>query len=152
MTENELAKLLQGNPDLAVDDAYFHQPVIGLAMAVPILRQSEHDLQAALIAECDRRAATNPLWGLILAIPNGQYRKGQRMEPGLRPGVPDLLLPIERHGYIGMFLELKVNDNPLSPMQEVWLSKLAQQGYYCVVIRDSLQSAIQIIDWYLRGK
>lgn len=151
-TFRDLANLLKGNPDLRIDDAYIHQPVLGLAQAVPIFKMTEHDLQRQVIDECDRRALANPEWGLIFAIPNGQYRKGQRMEPGLRPGVPDLMIPVARRGYHGMFLELKVGDNPLSDLQAIWLKRLTSQGYFCHVVRDSVVAVMAAIEWYLEGK
>lgn len=147
----DLMNMLRSNPDIAIDDPYIHQPVIGLAQAVPMFKQSEHDLQQAVIDECDRRAISNPLYGLIFCIPNGQYRKGQRMEPGLRPGVPDLFLPVARRGYHGMFLELKVGSNQPSEMQKAWLKVLQEQGYFWAVCWDTVGNAMKHLEWYLSG-
>lgn len=152
MTEQEFAKLLHDNPDLRA----IHYGDNGHAINVSAVRQSEHELQVELIKECDRRAATNPLWGLILAIPNGGHRSkavaGKLKAEGVRAGVPDLLLPVERRGYIGLFIELKIGNNPLSPAQEVWAKRLTAQGYYHAVIRDDVQKAVDLIAWYLEGK
>lgn len=152
LTFAELRALLHSNDDLRIDDAYIYQPVIGLAQAAPVFRMSEHDLQRQVIDECDRRAITRPEYGLCFAIPNGQFRKGQRMEPGLRPGVPDLFLPVARRGYHGMFLELKVGNNPLGNEQAVWLNRLTNQGYFCHVARDSVVAVIGALEWYLEGE
>lgn len=157
MTTNQLHSLLDSNPDLALADPY-QQPVTGLAQAIPVVRVSERDLQASLFRHIDSMATVDPRYLMIAAIPNGQYRKGQRMEPGLKAGFPDIGVFVPRAAtgqepaYHGAFLELKANNNQLDPMQEVWLSKLRQQGYYCKVIRDSLQAAIEIISWYLGEK
>lgn len=151
-TMRDLLNLLRGNPDLHIDDAYIHSPILGLAQAVPIFKMTEHDLQRQVIDECDRRAITRPAYGLIFCIPNGQYRKGQRMEPGLRPGVPDLLLPVARHGYHGMFIELKVGDNQPGLAQMDWIGRLVAEGYYCKVIWDSVASAMRFMEWYLEGE
>lgn len=156
-TFRDLLNLLRGNPDLRIDDAYIHQPVIGLAQAVPVFRMSEHDLQRQVIDECDRRAITRPAYGLILAIPNGQFRAGQRMEPGLRPGIPDLFLPVARDHpcgmfYHGLFIELKVGDNRLGNEQREWLERLQGQGYCCHVVRDRVEVTMDVIEWYLEGK
>lgn len=45
---------------------------------------SERHFQEEVIAQCDIRAVLEPEYGLVFAIPNGQYRSGQRVEPGLR--------------------------------------------------------------------
>lgn len=112
---------------------------------------TEHDMQASIIAECNWRANQDARWGLLMAIPNGQYREGQRMEPGLRAGVPDLFLPVARHSRIGLWLELKVGKNRLSPEQECWIRRLRVEGYCVEVVYDDPQKAIDIITWYLEG-
>lgn len=149
----DLLSMLKGNPDLGVDDPQI-SPLYpqNIPPQGGLTKLSEHDLQQAVIDECDRRALSNPLWGMIFCVPNGQYRKGARMEPGLRPGVPDLFLAVGRHGYLGMFIELKVGNNPQSPSQRDWEEKLKAQCYYCVVIRDRLDKAIRAIEWYLEGE
>lgn len=159
MTEQELNKLLQGNPELSVmeDGRTLEVHRFSSGSTNPVARREpEHDLQVALIAECDRRAATNPLWGLIFAIPNGGKRgKGQGGKlkaEGVRAGVPDLFWPIERRGYCGMFIELKAGDNKPSPLQTLWIDRLNAQGYYVSVIWDKVESAIKIMEWYLKGK
>lgn len=128
----------------------------GILFAMTIL--SEHDLQKSIIAECDLRANQDPRWGLLMAIPNGQYRKGQRMEPGLRPGIPDLFLPVAREAtkahpaYHGMWMELKVGRNGLTGEQERWMRFLKEQGYYTCYIRDHASAAISLFEWYLEGE
>lgn len=118
---------------------------------------TEHDLQASIVAECAWRANQDPRWGLLFAVPNGQYRKGQRMEPGLRAGVPDLFLPVPRRAttahpaYHGLFMELKVGRNEPSGEQQIWLRSLREQGYYTCWIYDDPQSAIDLLNWYLEA-
>jgi len=112
---------------------------------------SEHDLQASIIAEADYRANQDPRWRFLAAVPNGQYRPGQRMEPGLRRGVPDLIWPIKAHGYVGLAMELKVGKNNTSPDQDEWLTWLSSQGWYARVVRDSADAAMALLTWYLSG-
>lgn len=151
-TEADLTKMLQSNPDIRVEGDTTPQP-----MTKPVQHQpqrpklSEHDLQAAIVAECDKRAILRPEYGLLLAIPNGQYRQGQRMEPGLRAGVPDLLLPCQRHGYAGLFIELKVSPNKPSEAQREWIRKLQMEGFYCKVVWDSVDETMCLIEWYLES-
>jgi len=151
MTDHELAELLRRNPDLTLATDEQH------ATAKPATKpkksqMSEHDLQAAVIAECDRRSLLRVEYGLIFAIPNGQYRQGQRMEPGLRAGVPDLFLPVARHGYHGLFIELKCGDNKPTEPQAEWLKKLKAEGYLCHVLRDDPKEVIGMIEWYLEAR
>lgn len=152
----DLLSLLKSNPDIQLDDTYIHSPILGLAQAVPIFKMTEHDLQRQVIDECNRRAITKPAYGYIFCVPNGMYRKGQRMEPGLRPGIPDLFLPIARQHsdgmYHGLFIELKVGNNPLSNEQREWIERLQGQGYCCHVVRDSVAAVMAVIERYLEGE
>lgn len=155
----DLQRWLQGNPDLSV--------VVGDGLELPItntvalaryavLKTTEHDLQVALIAECDRRALHNPLWGMIFAIPNGGYRSkkvaGELKAEGVRAGVLDLFLPMARREYHGLFLELKVDDNKPSKEQLRFIERVRGQGFYATVVWDDLAKCLDILDWYLEGK
>ena len=108
---------------------------------------TEREEQAAVIAWAD----AHPVAHVLHAIPNGQYRKGQRLEPGLRPGVPDLFLPIASDGYHGLYIELKravawkVDDD-----QRLWIDKLRANGYQAVICRGA-DMAIAQIETYLGG-
>lgn len=160
-TMRDLLDMLKGNPDLQIDRDYM-MPTNRLNGRpygeVTLPKMSEHDFQVALIAECDRRALTNPLWGMIFAIPNGQYRKGQRMEPGLRPGIPDLFVArhrcaTDKHpAYHGAFIELKVGDGKPSKVQLEWIATLRNQGYFVTVVWDSPSKAMGVLEWYLEGE
>jgi len=84
-------------------------------------------------------------------VPNGQYRQGQRMEAGMRRGVPDLCLPVARHGYHGLYIELKVAGGRLSEAQDGWIAALTKQGYLCRVIVEELSEARELLRWYVGG-
>lgn len=153
MTESDLAKLLSSNPDLGIigpmnDNAL---SLVARALVAPQGKLSEHDMQRLIIAECDLRANQDPRWGYIMAIPNGQYRKGQRMEPGLRAGVPDLFLPVAMYGYHGLWIELKVGRNKQTEAQARWYVDLLNLGYQVTVVRDDADEAIARIALYLEG-
>jgi hypothetical protein len=118
---------------------------------------SEFQLQSTVFAEIDVRANQDPRWGLIAAVPNGQYREGQRMEPGLRKGFPDIICPIARvamqghPAYHGMVMELKVGDNTAEPDQLRWLTAFVELGWYACIRRDDPETIIQTFAWYLEG-
>ena len=72
---------------------------------------TEHQEQVALIHWAKMRSATLPELGLLFAIPNGGERhlfvaKKLKAE-GVKPGTPDLCLPVARGGYHGLFIEMK---------------------------------------------
>lgn len=52
---------------------------------------------------------------------------------GVRPGVPDLMLPVARGDAHGLFVEMKAPDGRETPEQRSRLGELAADGYACVV-------------------
>ena len=73
----------------------------------------------------------------LFAIPNGELRKpsiAARLKlQGVRPGVPDLFLPVPRGTYHGMWIEMKSGRNRPTDEQREWLGYLARQHYKTVV-------------------
>jgi len=110
-------------------------------------KMSEHDLQAQVVAWCDGMGYP---YNLIYANTNGQYRPGQRMEPGLRPGIPDLFLPHPVAPFAGLYVELKVGKNKPTANQMEWGKLLRKQGYAVEVCRD-LESVQVLMGAYLAG-
>lgn len=159
MTERDLAELLRRNPDLRIEgDAVVSvdtRPESTSNAAFPVLGLSEHDLQKAVIDECDRRAILRPEYGLIFAIPNGGARHpiiaAKLKAEGVRAGVPDLFLPVARHGYHGLFVELKAGPNKPSEAQLTWIRNLKAEGYRVEVLWDSVDDVMERIEWYLEG-
>lgn len=71
-------------------------------------------------------------------IPNGGFRRLEEAVKfkrlGVRPGVPDICIPVARDmdgkSYHGLYIELKrVSGGTLSDAQRYWLEELAKQGY-----------------------
>lgn len=110
---------------------------------------TENQMQASIFAEADMRANQDSRWRYLLAIPNGQYRPGQRMEPGLRPGAPDIIWPIPSRGYVGLAMECKVGKNRAGKAQVEWLAFLKDQGWYTCIVRDDPTKASEILNWYV---
>lgn len=110
--------------------------------------------QAALIKELELRFPD--VAALIYHVPNGGHRhklvaiklKGQ----GVKAGVPDLVLPMARGGYFGLYLEFKAtapNDAAVSATQHAWIRRLSDQGYLAIVCRGH-SDAMEQIRAYLR--
>ena len=109
----------------------------------------EYTLQKAVFEECDRRAVTDDRWGDIYANVNGQYRQGQRMEPGLKKGVPDIFVAVPVGQFAGMYLELKWKGGHPSREQMEWIARLRRRGYKCVIVWDEVEEVIAAIADYL---
>jgi len=61
---------------------------------------------------------------------------GSRMKAmGYLVGTPDLLIPVARNGYHGLFIELKSGKNRLTQSQIIVIGCLTQEGYQCEVCR-----------------
>lgn len=89
---------------------------------------------------------------LLYHIPNGGYRNiatAKRLKAeGVKPGVPDLCLPVAKGIYNGLYIELKTNKGRLSENQKKWLESLQNQGYYAVVAY-SFDQAIGLLKSYI---
>ena len=86
---------------------------------------------------------------LMMHIPNGGYRKPSEAARfralGVRAGVPDILLPVARGGYHGLWIELKRRrGGRVSDEQSGWLDALKRQGYACAVCH-GLEVAVAVI-------
>jgi len=123
---------------------------------------SEHDNQCAVIQWKNMLQNRYIALGLLFAVPNGaklpwaRNKRGQRyskeainlLNEGLQPGVPDLILPVARHGYHGLAIENKYGRNKLTQEQKWWISSLEAQGWLTAVCY-SADEAIGILRDYL---
>lgn len=74
-----------------------------------------------------------PGLSLMFHIPNGgkrDAREAARFKAmGVKPGVPDIFLPLPRGDYHGLFIELKANGGRVSKFQQEFIARLREQGY-----------------------
>lgn len=114
---------------------------------------TERAEQVALLQWCAVRERTCPALALLYAIPNGgqrDVRVAARMKAeGVKPGVPDLHLPVARHGQHGLYIELKrrasrMGRGRVRPAQQWWHDRLRLEGYRVVVCEgwDAARDAI----------
>lgn len=96
---------------------------------------------------------TYPELCLLHHIPNGgardQIEAKHLKDQGVKPGVPDLCLPVPRGQYHGMYIEMKTETGKPSLEQDWWVEEISRQGYF-VEVCHGWRSAIRTIEWYLR--
>jgi hypothetical protein len=122
---------------------------------------SEHTEQVVIMQWASLLEGQHPELALLAAIPNGAKlpyikKNGRRFSPeamklkaeGLKPGFPDMFLPVARRGFHGLFIELKYGRNQPTPEQMAWLDRLSEQGYLAVPAWGA-EEAIEVLTEYL---
>ena len=99
----------------------------------------EHEHQKALFHWAKVMENQHPELALLYANPLGGYRPkrtaAKMKAEGVKAGVPDITLPVARHGYHGLYIELKTERGRVTPEQRQWMWALYQQGYLALVCR-----------------
>ena len=111
---------------------------------VPERPPLETEEQQALIRWTNEWAVAFPILELIHSIPNGATLLGRTLQngkrvsfeankllaEGLKPGVPDLFLPVARGVHHGLYIEMKrVKKGRTSAAQKSRIERLKEQGY-----------------------
>ena len=113
---------------------------------------TEAEEQAAIFEWAEWNKSRIPELGLLYHVPNGGKRDiktAMRLkQEGVKAGIPDIVLPVSRGGYHGLYIELKVGKNKPTKEQLKWLESLEQEGYYTTWCIGS-QEAIKTIEEYL---
>ena len=126
---------------------------------------TEHQEQVTVMQWAHAMYLIFPEACLMFAIANGGLRpqrltekkgelrqyspEGKKLRAeGVKAGVPDLLLPVARHGYHGLFIEMKRQGGSMSHEQASWFGFLTAQGYAVCVCRGA-DAAIKTISEYL---
>ena len=113
---------------------------------------NEHQEQALLMNWCEVMEGAFPELKLLYAIPNGGVRhigtaKKLKAE-GVKPGVPDLCLPVARKGFHGLFSEMKRGKGGrLSDPQKWWAENLTKQGYRAVMCQGMAEAKKELISY-----
>ncbi|RYZ22752.1 MAG: VRR-NUC domain-containing protein [Chitinophagaceae bacterium] len=114
--------------------------------AKPIDREGQE--QAALMREIELRYPE--IFELIFHVPNGGHRvkavAAKLKAQGVKAGIPDLVLPMARGGYFGLYIEFKatVEPAPVSTSQKDCLRRLNAQGYLAIVCRGHFDAMEQL--------
>jgi len=113
--------------------------------------QEESEMQQAVI-EWAAHSKHSEILQYLHHSPNGGARsnaEGARFKrEGVRAGFPDLQLNIARHGYNGLFIEMKTPKGKVDKRQKDWHEFLKRNGNRVHVCR-SVESAIEVLEWYL---
>lgn len=116
--------------------------------------KTESQEQIEVIQWCKRNTGKYPELDLIHHIPNGGKRNiavASRLKlEGVKPGVPDLSLPVPNQRFHGLYVEMKrAKGGSLSKFQKKWFKNLKAQGY-AVVRANGSKIAIDLIMQYLK--
>lgn len=117
--------------------------------------EAEGEEQAELIQQF--RALFPVVGHLLVHVPNGGFRKnafeGWRLkQQGVRAGVSDLLLPVARGGYFGLWIEFKAappSDAAVSDSQKEWVGLMREQGYRAEICL-GVAAALEVLTDYLK--
>ena len=117
----------------------------------------EDEMQAALLdwAGTMLKIGKYPELETLFHVPNEGKRTasyGHKLkEMGMKRGVPDLVLPVARGGYGGLYIELKKPDGKVSEFQRQFIRNLRKWGQ-CAGVCRSWTDASQVIEKYLKGE
>lgn len=108
---------------------------------------TEADEQRAVVEYCDWKRIP------VFHIPNGGKREKRTAynlkRQGVKPGVPDLCIPVPSGKYHGLWIEMKRTEGgALTKHQQEWLTMLNANGYLARCCHGA-KNAIALIDKYL---
>lgn len=120
---------------------------------------TEHDEQAVIFRWARLQEAVYPELRMLHAIPNGGKRDkavaARLRDEGVKPGVPDICLPVPRGEYHALYIELKrraikgmQSAGRVTDVQKAWQAELTAQGYAACVCYGA-DEAIRAIKQYL---
>ena len=117
---------------------------------------TEEQEQIAVIEWAMLMEKQAPELALLYHCPNGADRHpavaAKLKKQGVKPGVPDLFLPVARGTAHGLYIEMKrQKGGRVSEDQKAWMEALTQQGYACVVAHGA-EEACDVIWHYLEGE
>jgi len=113
---------------------------------------TEHQIQKAFFHWL--RLKMRGVYDVAYAIPNGGQRHiavaAKLKAEGVKAGVPDICIPIARHGFNALYIELKTGKGKATPGQVDFMDKLTQCNNLTVLCR-GLDAAIDAIEGYMGG-
>lgn len=93
----------------------------------------------------------HPELALLFHIPNGGSRNrieaANLKRQGVKAGVSDLLLPVARGGFHGLFVEMKAGKNKPTERQLDFLGAVQKQGYAGIVCYSAEEAAEALLKY-----
>lgn len=117
---------------------------------------TEAEEQRTLFNWADMQSYKHPELAMLYHIPNGGSRNSAEAanlkKQGVKPGVPDICLPVPRGKYHGLYIELKrIKGGKLSSFQREWLQALAKQGYKALCCEGWKEASEEILAYLSLG-
>lgn len=110
--------------------------------------------QEAIFSWCEYNRDRYPELKLLYHVPNGGKRDADTARvlkrQGVKAGISDLVLPVARCGFYGLYVELKAPGGKLEQAQVEFLQEVGKQGYLALVCV-GWQAAVQTLSTYLDG-
>lgn len=112
---------------------------------------TEKDEQIALFDWAQYRTDLQLMFHVVNEGRRSVQHTQSLIRQGMKPGVPDIFLPVAKGRYHGLFIEMKRRyGGRQSPEQKAWQAALLEEGY-CAVVCKGCEEAMDTIDWYMRG-
>lgn len=116
---------------------------------------TEAEEQEALFEWAERAKRAHPALELMFHIPNGGSRNmleaANLKRQGVKPGVPDICLPVPRGKFAALFIEMKRRKGyVISEAQRGWIMALNRAGCRAVVCMGWDEARETILE-YLKG-
>lgn len=93
-----------------------------------------------------------PALELAFHTPNGGLRARKTAVKlkslGVKPGVPDVMIPCANAFYKGLAIELKYGNNRCSSAQLYWHQKLREHGWRVAVVYDWTHAAAIVCEYF----
>jgi len=110
---------------------------------------SEHQTQKAFFDWATRQKIEGV--EMMFAVPNGGQRHpavaAKLKAEGVKPGVPDVMWPTARGGFVGLAIEFKHGDGNPSAEQRKRIDAMQKEGW-CVAVCWTWQAAARLVQGY----
>lgn len=121
-------------------------------MAARPIPEREDQHQVALFQWARAAMRVHPELALLLHVPNGGFRRRAEAKilagMGVKHGVPDILLPVARHGFGALWIELKrPGPHKVSDHQAWWIERLNAHGQKAVIAIGWEQAREQLLEY-----
>lgn len=116
---------------------------------------TEHGHQAAFFcwAALPEIRQVYPVLRFMFAIPNGGLRHpataGRLKAEGVKAGVPDILLPVTRVRWAGLFMEMKKKKGGRVQAEQTEYHEFLTGQHYCVTVCYEWTTAVETVTSYL---